>query len=160
MNDTQTPRTSDHAHVAFHPPFLLLGAIAAGFALRALQPAAFLPPPWPSVAGPAVVGAALTLFAWAIVTMRRGNASIPTHTPTDALVCSGPFTLSRNPIYLSMVALMLGLALWADSLWFLGLAVLMVFLLSWGVIAREERYLEQKFGGSYSRYKSRVRRWL
>ena len=160
MNDTQTPRTADHAHVAFHPPFLLLGAIAAGFTLRALQPAAFLPAAWQNVAGPIVVGAALALFAWAIMTMRRGAASIPTHTPTDALVFGGPYAFSRNPIYLSMITLMLGLALWADSLWFVGLSALMVVLLSWGVISREERYLEQKFGEPYRNYRSRVRRWL
>lgn len=150
----------DNAQVAFHPPFLLIAAIAAGFGLRAVWPAAFLPYEWAGVAGPIMVAASLGFFAWAVFTMRSGGASIPTHTPTDALVLKGPYAFSRNPIYLSMVALVLGIGLWADSLWFVGLGVVIVVLLNWGVITREERYLERKFGEPYVTYKECVRRWL
>ncbi len=91
--------------------------------------------------------------------MHRGNASIPTNEPTNSLVFTGPFSFSRNPIYLGMVSLLLGVGIWANSLWFIGLAALAVVLLSWGVISREERYLERIFGEEYLTYKRQVRRW-
>jgi protein-S-isoprenylcysteine O-methyltransferase Ste14 len=92
--------------------------------------------------------------------MLRGHASIPTNKPTDAIVAGGPFRFSRNPIYLSMILLQIGVGVWTKSLWFFVLAAISVALLTWGVIMREERYLEQKFGDKYLSYKSRVRRWI
>ena len=59
-----------------------------------------------------------------------------------------------------MIVLLIGVGIWANSLWFIGFAVIAVFLLSWGVISREEAYLERKFAGDYAAYKSAVRRWL
>jgi len=114
----------------------------------------------PSIIGPAIVALAFAIFFWAARTMRRGHASIPTNTPTDAIVTGGPFRFSRNPIYLSMILLQLGVGAWTTSLWFFVLAAISVGLLTWGVILREERYLEQKFSNEYVSYKSRVRRWI
>ena len=77
--------------------------------------------------------------------------------PTNAIVVRGPFRFSRNPIYVSMLFLQLATSIWANSLWFLGLTVVLAVLLWWGVISREERYLERKFGAEYLSYKARVR---
>ncbi len=92
--------------------------------------------------------------------MRSVGASIPTSKSTDVIVVRGPYRFSRNPIYLAMVFLQLGIGVWANSLWFFVLAVICVPLFAWGVISREERYLERKFGDGYLTYKARVRRWL
>jgi protein-S-isoprenylcysteine O-methyltransferase Ste14 len=92
--------------------------------------------------------------------MLRGHASIPTNKPTDAIVVGGPFRFSRNPIYSSMILLHVGAGIWTTSLWFFVLAAISAALLTWGVILREERYLERKFGDGYLSYKSRVRRWI
>jgi protein-S-isoprenylcysteine O-methyltransferase Ste14 len=146
--------------VAFHPPVLLALALIAGFLGRWIIPLGFLPKALSQSVGPLFVAASVGSFFWAAYTMRSGGASIPTNKPTDTMVVRGPFRFSRNPIYLSMLLLQLGVGIWTDSLWFLGLAALSAVLLSWGVISREERYLERKFGAEYSRYKLRVRRWL
>ncbi len=151
---------TENAEVAFHPPILLLLSIGLGFAARWLAPAEFLPRVWAVAAGPVLVAASFGLFIWAASTMHRGSASIPTNKPTNSLVVKGPFRFSRNPIYLSMVSLLLGVGIWANSLWFIGLAALAVVLLDWGVISREERYLGRKFGDEYLTYKGRVRRWF
>ena len=154
---TQLP---DHAGVAFHPPVLLLLALLLGIVMRWLTPLRFLPEEATVPLGPLVVAASFGWFIWAVVTMRRAGASIPTSEPTEAIVVRGPYGWSRNPIYLSMVTLHVGIGIWANSGWVLALAAVSAGLLWWGVILREERYLEQKFGTAYVEYKVRVRRWV
>ena len=150
----------DHAGVVFHPPVLLLLALLLGVGARWLTPLRFLPDAAAIPAGPVVVTMSLGCFIWAVVSMRRGGASIPTSEPTEAIIQRGPYAWSRNPIYLSMVALQVGVGIWANSGWFLGLAAVSAGLLWWGVISREERYLERMFGHAYLEYKARVRRWV
>lgn len=150
----------DHAGVAFHPPLLLAACLAGGFAARVVAPLPFLPARWPNLAGPVVTALSLGLFVWAVRAMRRAGASIPTGEPSEIIVVAPPYSFTRNPIYLSMLLLQGGVALWANSLWFLAGAVLCGTLLSWGVISREERYLRRKFGEPYTAYRARVRRWI
>lgn len=163
MNPTQEGAQTeppDNAQVAFHPPLLLALALIIGFVIRWAAPLPFLPRGLSVSLGPMVTAASFGLFFWAVYTMRAGNASIPTSEPTDAIIVRGPFRFSRNPIYLSMLLLQVGVGIWANSPWFFMLAAISAVLLSWGVISREERYLERKFGSEYSSYMSRVRRWL
>ena len=152
--------TRDHAGVAFHPPILLFLVIGAGFGLRSLLPLSFLPEFLTTPLGPMVSGAAFALFLWAVATMNRNGGSIPTGEPTDVIVECGPYRFSRNPIYLGMILLLVGVGIWNNSLWYLVIAVLFAVLLTWGVIIREERYLQRKFGEAYLGYKARVRRWI
>ena len=150
----------DHAGVVIHPPILLALCLGTGALAHGLLPLPFLSGGVSSVAGPVLTGGSLALFAWAVLTMRRGGASRPTHEPTETIVVRGPYGYSRNPIYLAMLLLQVGVGLWANSLWFIVLAAVDAFVLSWGVIVREERYLERKLGSEYSSYRDRVRRWI
>lgn len=151
---------ADRADVAFHPPVMLGLMLVLGFGLRALWPLPFVAPGAAWIIGPVVVVIAIGVFIWAAATMHRGGATIPTGRPTDVIVSTGPYRFSRNPIYAAMVALLVGLAVAVNTLWFLALAVLAATLLQWGVISREEAYLERKFGSAYRSYRARVRRWL
>ena len=160
MNATDAAKQPDHAGVAFHPPLLLAASLGVGFLLRWIAPLSVLPSTAFVMIGPAIVALAFGIFFWAVVTMLRGHASIPTNKPTDAIVAGGPFRFSRNPIYFSMILLHIGIGAWTKSLWFFVLAAPSVALLTWGVILREEQYLERKFGDEYLSYKSRVRRWI
>ena len=138
-HDVVHTEAPDHPGVAFHPPVLLLLALLLGVGARWLTPLRFLPDVAAIPAGPVVVTMSLGWFIWAVVTMRRAGASIPTYEPTEAIVERGPYAWSRNPIYLSMVALQVGVWIWANSMWFVGLAAVSAWLLWWGVISREER---------------------
>jgi len=160
MKATDEAKQPDHAGVAFHPPLLLVASLGVGFLLRWLFPLPVLTSTASVLVGPAIVALSFGIFFWAAGTMLRGHASIPTNKPTDAVVAGGPFRFSRNPIYLSMILLHIGVGAWTKSLWFFVLAAISVALLTWGVILREERYLERKFGDEYLSYKSRVRRWI
>ena len=150
---------ADNAGVAFRPPFLLAASVALAFGARWIFPFTVFPPGL-SAAGPIIVVASFALFFGSAFTMQRNGGSVPTGKPTDAIVGRGPYRFSRNPIYLSMLCLQMGLGLWANSGWFFAFALSSFVLLSWGVISREERYLEGKFSAEYLRYKSRVRRWF
>jgi protein-S-isoprenylcysteine O-methyltransferase Ste14 len=80
--------------------------------------------------------------------------------PTTTIVTGGPYRCTRNPIYVAMFLGQGGLAVGFNSLWLLATLVPFYFVIRYGVVAREEAYLERKFAGLYLDYKSRVRRWL
>ncbi len=91
---------------------------------------------------------------------RRHNTSVKPHEPSTALITRGPYRYSRNPIYLALGLLYAGIGIAADSPWTLALLVPALVVMHYGVIIREERYLERKFADAYRRYKSTTRRWL
>jgi protein-S-isoprenylcysteine O-methyltransferase Ste14 len=153
--------TADTAQVVVRPPLAWALAVLAGLALHWLMPLPFMPPAvsarW---TGGVVFAAALALFAWAIVTITRAGSNVPTNTPTTAIVDTGPYRFTRNPIYLAMLGGLVGLAMAFDNLWLLAALVIFALVIRYGVVAREEAYLERKFGDVYRQYRSRVRRWL
>ena len=153
--------TTDTAHVIIRPPLAWALAVLSGLALNWLVPLPFLPADLPvGWLGALVFGLALALFAWAIVTMTRAGSNVPTNRPTTTIVESGPYRFTRNPIYLGMFLGLIGLAIAFDTLWLLIMLVPFALVIRYGVVAREEAYLERKFGDVYRAYRSRVRRWL
>jgi protein-S-isoprenylcysteine O-methyltransferase Ste14 len=153
--------TADTAQVIIRPPLAWGLAVIAGLALNWFVPLLFLPADRPAGwLGAIVFVFALALFAWAIVTITRADSNVPTNLPTTTLVESGPYRFTRNPIYLGMFLGLIGLAVAFDSLWLLTMLVPFALVIRYGVVAREEAYLERKFGDPYRGYRSRVRRWL
>jgi protein-S-isoprenylcysteine O-methyltransferase Ste14 len=108
--------------------------------------------------GAGVVLLAVGLFITAVRTFRAASTPVPGNRPTTTIVRTGPYRLSRNPIYLAFSALQVGIALCVGSLWLL--ITLVPALMSFWVIPREERYLEARFSSEYLSYKASVRRWL
>lgn len=153
--------TADTAQVLIRPPLAWGLAVLAGLSLHWLVPLPFLPATVPAVwLGTAVFVLALALVVWAIATMTRAGSNVPTNRPTTTIVESGPYRFTRNPIYLGMFLALTGLAIAFDTLWLLIMLVPFVIVIRYGVVAREEAYLDRKFGDSYRVYHSRVRRWL
>jgi protein-S-isoprenylcysteine O-methyltransferase Ste14 len=142
------------------PPLILFGFLLAGLALDWLRPASFLPSAVQYALGGALIALAGALALSAFVRFLRAGTPIPTRQPTTALVIAGPYRFSRNPIYVGMILLLLGIGVMVDSVWILALAVPFAFVLRYGVIAREERYLDAKFGDAYRMYRMQVRRWV
>ena len=105
-----------------------------------------------------MLGLAIILIAW--IQMKKAKTNIEPWQPTTAIIDSGLYGISRNPIYLAMIFGYLGISLWFNSVWFLPFLPLCVIVIHFGVILREERYLEGKFGEEYLDYKNRVRRWI
>jgi protein-S-isoprenylcysteine O-methyltransferase Ste14 len=92
--------------------------------------------------------------------MRAAGTNIHPNLPATAVVSYGPFAFTRNPLYVSLLAMFAGIGVALASLAFLAVLVPFALLLHFGVVLREERYLEAKFGDAYLRYTSRVRRWI
>ncbi|MBM3597638.1 MAG: isoprenylcysteine carboxylmethyltransferase family protein [Alphaproteobacteria bacterium] len=149
--------------VVARPPLIYGAGLALGFALEAVWPLS-----WPAAVsrqvaialGLALIAAGGGIFVAAVVRMMRVGTNVPTWRPTTALVTDGVFARSRNPIYVAFAFIHGGIAFAAGNAWMLVLLVPALALIHWGVVLREERYLERKFGAAYLDYKSRVRRWL
>jgi len=153
--------TRDSSNAIVRPPIAWALAFVTGLGVDWLYPLRWVPATVPSAwIGAAVFAVAFALAIWAIVTIRKAGTAVETVKPTTAIVAHGPYRFTRNPIYLGMMIGQIGLAIGFNSLWILVTLVPFYFVLRYGVVAREEAYLERKFGGVYLDYKSRVRRWL
>ena len=156
VNDTAT------AGVIARPPLLFLGALLLGIAADRLLPSPFAVPGWGVrwiVASSLIlVGVALALAA--IRNFSRVATPVPTNMPTRALVTTGIHGWTRNPIYVGFFLVYLGIGVAARSAWVLILVLPLAITIRYGVVAREEAYLERRFGDAYRDYKTRVRRWL
>jgi len=161
---TSTPPLP-HAGVKFPPPFIYVAGIAVGWLLHRQWPLAMTGSTGPAAQVRDVI-AALCLAAWlalmlaAMVTFRRAQTTLIPHRPATTFVTTGPYRFTRNPMYVSLVALYLGVTLVLDTWWPAFILPLVVLVIQRYVIAREERYLASAFPAEYPAYCQRVRRWL
>lgn len=151
------------AGVIARPPALFLAAVLIGLVLDRL-----LPLPFPLqgidvvrwIIGCSLILIGLAFFAAGIRNFSRAATPVPTNEPTRVLVTTGIHGWTRNPIYLGMFLFYGGIGVAAQSTWVLVLTLPLALLIRYGVVAREEIYLERRFGDAYLDYKRRVRRWL
>jgi protein-S-isoprenylcysteine O-methyltransferase Ste14 len=111
-------------------------------------------------AGGVLILVSVAIVAAGIRNFSRAGTPVPSNQPVRALVTTGIHGWSRNPIYVGMFLLYAGIGLAARSAWVLVLTLPLAITLRYGVVAREEAYLERRFGDAYRDYKVRVRRWL
>jgi protein-S-isoprenylcysteine O-methyltransferase Ste14 len=150
----------DTAHVLILPPLLYGAAFVIGLLLHWAFPVYVLPSTLARGIGVVCVLVSFPLALMTFRTLSRAHTPVDPMKPTTALVTEGPFRYSRNPIYVALTLLYLGVALLINALWILLLVVPAVLVLRYGVIAREEVYLTRKFGDAYRQYTAQVRRWL
>ncbi len=151
----------DHPDVLVLPPVALVLCVGAGWLAGRVSPAPFLPPGFPRwVLGGALIALGFAIELWALAHFRRARTSVLPIRPTSAILSTGLYRYSRNPIYLSMFVVVAGIGVALDSLWQLAALAVLYVVLRWGVVAREEAYLTRKFGAVYLDYTRRVRRWL
>jgi protein-S-isoprenylcysteine O-methyltransferase Ste14 len=159
MSDpARAPR--DHSGVFFPPPLLYVVFFAAGFFLDRVAQL-----PQPPIAVARTLGAAFVLafVALTFASFRHfwlaGTSIVPIR-PTSALVVGGPYRFTRNPMYLALLLLYAGVSCLLGLVWPLLLGPALVWVVREWCIGPEERYLAEKFGDEYDRYRARVRRWL
>ncbi|HLJ87284.1 MAG TPA: isoprenylcysteine carboxylmethyltransferase family protein [Candidatus Angelobacter sp.] len=142
------------------PPIVYLVSLGAGVLIQLAIPLPFLPHTLGLLLGAALIAVALLLFFWSAGTFRAAGTPIQGNQPTTAIVRTGSYRLSRNPIYLAFSLFELGIAIWVNSLWLLAALAGAMAVMHYIVIPREESYLEREFGAQYLDYKAAVRRWI
>jgi protein-S-isoprenylcysteine O-methyltransferase Ste14 len=157
-----TPRDNkDRAGVIAPPPLIYLGAILIALALdRWLRHCPIFTSTGWRWSGVVFIVAGVVLAVTGRRAMLAAETNINPFKPTTAIVSSGPFRFTRNPLYLALTLLYVGLSLVANTWWGFLLLPPVLLLIHFGVVTREERYLEGKFGESYWEYRARVRRYL
>jgi protein-S-isoprenylcysteine O-methyltransferase Ste14 len=141
------------------PPIIFLAAILLGVALNYTWPLPFVPSPL-RLLGALLVLCAVLLFGLSLREFRAAGTSVRGSQRSTTIVRTGPYRFSRNPIYVSFVLLLLGLAVGLDNLWLVLTLIPALTFIAVVVIPREERFLDQNFPEQYSSYKAAVRRWL
>ncbi|MCU0626859.1 MAG: isoprenylcysteine carboxylmethyltransferase family protein [Gemmatimonadaceae bacterium] len=163
--DTDSPGDVDRRgpDVRVPPPLYFVAALAVGW----LGDAAWRPLPiapdeeFPiELLGGLVITIGVVLAVTGVLTFRAARTGILPHTPATQVVTTGPYRITRNPMYTGMAIVTIGVALLVNSWWpLLSLPVALALLVRF-VVRREEAYLRRKFGSAYRAYCARVRRWL
>jgi protein-S-isoprenylcysteine O-methyltransferase Ste14 len=151
---------ADSPGVRIPPPLVYIVALAVGYFLQTRFPLPLIPQPYAMIAGDVtlVLGVALALAS--IITMLRGKGTVNTNAASQALVTTGIYRISRNPMYVSNALIYIGFALLLGATWALALLPLPLIYTQVAVILPEERFLTRHFGDAYRAYAARVRRWL
>lgn len=154
-------RTPD---IKVRPPIFFAALLLLGFGLDHLMPLPIAIARSDGLIHKLIPSAMILLgVAVAIAGIRnfsRAGTPVPGNRPVRAVVTTGIHAWSRNPIYVGMILLYVGIGVAVRSTWIIALAPVILAVLRYAVIAREETYLEQRFGAAYLTYKNRVRRWF
>ena len=151
--------TDETAGVIAPPPLIFLGAYLAALALERQGSCRKLPEAARAI-GLLSVFLSGALGPPSILEMRNKRTAVDPYRPSRAIVTSGPYAVSRNPIYLAMTLLYTGSALIFRKTLPLVTLPAALALVHWGVILREEHYLDRRFGEEYQNYRRVVRRWI
>ncbi len=162
MQPDEDSESRDHPGVIAPPPLIFGGGLAVTLLLDWLagDPSFGLGYDWRMMIALILIIAGFALIAVAAIDFRKAGTHLEPWKPAIALVTTGVYAWTRNPIYLGMSLGYAGLSLLADSVASLAALPLVMAVIHYGVIRREEHYLEVKFGQAYRDYKGKVRRWV
>ena len=151
---------ADNAGVIARPPLLYGAAFAIALVLHWLWPMPILDHAIALWLGLALIVLGVGIAIPGIKALQAADTNVDPAHPTTAIVTSGPFRFSRNPLYVALTFLYFGLTLAVNTWWGIVMLVPLLIIMHRGVVLREERYLEHKFGDTYRQYRSKVRRYL
>jgi protein-S-isoprenylcysteine O-methyltransferase Ste14 len=142
------------------PPLIYLAGLVFSYLLSFIYHVALMPQLLSLVLGVVLLFCGFALSAWGANTFRMNHTSLNTTIAVSKIVTSGPFRTSRNPMYLGLAIIYLGVAFIANDLLVLLFLIPVFAVMNYYIIPREERYLEANFGEDYRAYKKKARRWL
>lgn len=162
MSESDAPGARGDAVVAFHlwPPVAVGGPLVLGLVLTRWLGDLVELGAWRVPVGWSLLAAFAVWNGWALLLFARHRTGLLPGQATRRILTDGPFARSRNPLYVGLLALHLGIALVVPSAWALLLLPASAAFLHWGAIRPEERFLTATFGDEYTAYAARVRRWL
>jgi len=143
------------------PPIFYVTALLIGLGLQYFFPITFLSSVWHYSIGSALALSAGTIIPFVVIRYNKSKTPFfDVRKPSKVLITDGPNRYSRNPGYLSLTLLYLGIGFILNNIWILGLSIPVILGMDLLIIRREESHLEAVFGKEYLRYKSAVRRWI
>ena len=151
---------NDRAHLVINPFLIYIAFGLCAIFLQKLLPLPFILQSSARIIGVAIMIINLIIGLPAVRNMFAAKTSPNPYRPTTALVFSGPYRFTRNPMYIGLTLLYAGLMMYLQLPWGLIFLPVVIWLITIWVIAPEEKYLEKKFGTDYLNYKSTVRRWI
>jgi protein-S-isoprenylcysteine O-methyltransferase Ste14 len=154
------PAREDKPSVLVWPPILFATTLLAGGLLHLAFPVRPFPPIPARIIGCLLILAAGCFALWAERVMKAAGTNVRPDKPALTIVTTGPFRFTRNPMYVSLCGLQIGIALLLNGVMPLLFVLPLILVLHFGVIKREERYLASKFGEVYLSFKARTRRWI
>jgi protein-S-isoprenylcysteine O-methyltransferase Ste14 len=146
--------------VRFPPPLVYLLAILIGIAIDRFVPIRVLPASLIGWLGGALVMLFVIITVLSFRELIKSRTTFRADRTVSAVLTTGPYRYSRNPLYIALSILQLGVGIWMNNVWVVMLLVPTIAWIRWRVIASEERYLIVKFGQAYLDYQAKVRRWL
>ena len=156
-----TPVDDKHGpDVRLHPPILYAISILLGIGLNNALPLAMPAGLDNRNYGIILIILSILLAAWSLYEFHKADTDVRPDKPDSALLTSGPYRFSRNPLYIVLTLIQLTVAIWLDNLWVMLMVIPSLIVITYYAIVREEHYLETLFGQQYLDYKRRVRRWL
>ena len=160
-DDDHRPESDPHGPgVRVHPPVIYAGSILSGMAIDNYWPQSIPFGIHGYLYGSTIIAFALLIAGFSIFEFYQARTDVRPDKPDSALIRSGPYRLTRNPLYIVLTLVQITIAVWLNNAWILALVIVSVFVITQYAIKREERYLEKIFGQDYLDYKQRVRRWL
>ena len=141
------------------PPLYFLAAVLSMAALHFLFPIKRILPAAYSSGGVLIVMGMFSIL-WAVRLFVKAGTTIKPFEASTKMIVAGPYRWSRNPIYLGMVFILLGVGLALGTLTPFAIVPLFVWLIQKNFIAHEEAMLDKSFGAAYAEYKKHIRRWL
>ncbi len=156
-----TKSNAERPKVIAFPPIVILTTFVVAILLHSFwEPLTIFPKWWIGhIVGWPITIVGGMLAKWAERNMSKVGVD-PKFKPVKAMVTTGPFAKTRNPMYVGTTKMYLGISLILNTLWpILFLSILLIYL-HFGVVLREEQYLERVFGDEYRQYKIKVRRWI
>ena len=154
----------DNANVIAPPPIIFALFFVTGLLIDYFYQYRLFPidhrDPTLLLPGYIIIFVSLIIVGTSIQTLKKHNTTHKVNKPTTAIVKTGIYQHTRNPIYLSVIILFIGVSFIINSIVMLLLIIPMFIILNQGVVKREEKYLESKFGDEYIEYKNTVRRWI
>ncbi len=142
------------------PPVIYLAALLTGIVLNSLWAMSPLPGSWRYIVGSLLIAVNVLIMPPVLRRFHRAGTTFDPRKAASVLITDGPYRFSRNPSYVSLTLLYLGVGIILNNGWILLLVVPVLLVMDLWVVRKEERYLETKFGEDYLRYKAAVRRWL
>lgn len=161
VNDSeQMNQDKKGAAVKFPPPAIFAGLILIGAALQSIWPIRLGVPPAMEIFGYILVAVGVFVAILVSGAFKRVGTAIEPWKPTSAIVTTGVYAFSRNPIYAGFCLINAGIGIANNNFWIFISFIPAAFFLYHVAIKKEEAYLERKFGDEYLAYKKKVRRWI